>query len=1024
MYGRPVRARWPSLWRKLAAIALSVVASLIVAYLLVANVLLRTRLLRDAISGSSTPFGISGKSSGLLVDYQSAYSLLPGRVHLKGVAIRGRDREVEWSLTLDRAEADIALLALVHRTFRATHVRASGFTMRVRLRLTSAEATPSVVAALPPIAGFADPPLREPGPEPPPLTDADYNLWTLDFPDVDVAQVREVWIHTLRSQGDMRANGRWFYRPERWLDVGPATVDTYGVDLSHGKEPLARGVRGSFRASVHPFDIQRTSGLALLDQISYDGQLRGRAFVAGALRLLAPKSGVDFKRWEAPFDARIVLERGKLVAGTHARTEPTDALLETQGLAVVAPVRSEFGVDGGVATVKARISGLRISHLGRERARVASIAATLTSGQLRIAQGFEDARFVLDVGRAETSDIGGWQDFLPTTRTIAVSSGLVSAEGHADGSIREMRGRAELRILARRLSVKRGRDRFTANIASHARVLDASLPEGWGVGTLNIAADDVALRLGRAAITGKLAANVDRLRGTWANKTLDLSGINVALQSVAVASSRSDVPMLVVPSLKAAAPRLVLAPGGADGRVSIDLPSARLGDLARLRELHPLPAGFRLERGTARAAVHVNVDLTSGSMRGESSITLRGLRARVGATTFFGDVAGTVKARRVLSAEGATDFSGSTLAITRASTGKPVRPEDAWWAKIALREATLRTSGHTRFDAKAHLTAKDATPATVLVAQNTGVPTWAANTFRMPILDADAEVRLSPASLEVRSFVARGGGTSLRAEYAKRDERQDGAVLMDLGWIGLGYDLAEGSTGLVLIGPESWFRRKVASMRDAAAAANRKTAAAEQLSRYAAMMPALRQSEASELAARCALDVRTCDDAAIQNLLRTAAEPGERGTLSGMLYAPLVVAAAKRGTDGARLDPLIVGSLAEALRLGGESTLANLRSTTRAVAGSEPDSARGKLIAVTGCIESTQREDSYSIGTMTTDAESVYFVTPFPVPGPETLARFRGVFVQRYARPDPLGSEPPALVLVGAFQHQDLRGAN
>jgi hypothetical protein len=95
MVDRPVRAPRRRLWRKLVAIALGVVASLIVGYLLVANVLLRTRLLRDTISGSSTPFGIDGTSSGLLFDYQSAYSLLPGRVHLEGVAIRGRT--APWS---------------------------------------------------------------------------------------------------------------------------------------------------------------------------------------------------------------------------------------------------------------------------------------------------------------------------------------------------------------------------------------------------------------------------------------------------------------------------------------------------------------------------------------------------------------------------------------------------------------------------------------------------------------------------------------------------------------------------------------------------------------------------------------------------------------------------------------------------------------------------------------------------------------------------------------------------------------
>lgn len=119
---------------------------------------------------------------------------------------------------------------------------------------------------------------------------------------------------------------------------------------------------------------------------------------------------------------------------------------------------------------------------------------------------------------------------------------------------------------------------------------------------------------------------------------------------------------------------------------------------------------------------------------------------------------------------------------------------------------------------KAHIAAKDASPATVLVSQNAGVPSWATNVFQMPALDADAEMRISPSSIEVRSLAARGGRISLRAEYTKRGGHQDGAVLMDLGWMGLGYDLTDGANGLVLADPEGWFARKVRIMRGAVSA--------------------------------------------------------------------------------------------------------------------------------------------------------------------------------------------------------------
>lgn len=1003
-------------WRKLVVLVFGVVAILMASYMVVANVLLRTRLLRNAVAGSSLPLGIGGDSMGLRLDYESAYSFVPGRVHVEGLTIRGRDRAVEWLLTLDRADFHISFVDLFRRTFRASHIRARGFTIRARLRLDRVDATPEVVAAVPRIAGFADPPLVEEGPEPPPLTDANYNLWTANLEDVDLEHVREVWIQTVRVEGDARVRGRWLFRPMRWLDVGPATVDVNGVDLLYGTHPLATGLRGSFGTTVHPFDVRYANGLAVFEHVSYEGKLGGHALVAGALRLLAPRSGVSFTRGEGPLDARIVLDHGKLAAGTRVRTGAADLGLETKGLVFAAPIHTELVVDGDLATLDMRVSDLRVSQPGVERARVASIAATVTSRRLELARVLDDTRFTVDVGGAETNDVGAWTHLFPSTSPFVIRSGAVTGDGHAEGSLTEGRGRATLRLLARHLTVERGDDQFTADVTSDAKLLDGSLPGGWVIGSATITADDAAVRLGRATVSGNLVTHVDLRRGTWKDRTFDLSGSNFALDALSARSAGGGAPILVAPSLTVVAPRLTVAPSGMGGHVSIDLPRADLVDLGRLRELLPLPNGLRVLQGRGRARLDADVDLGSGSMRGDGEVVAWGIRVRLGSTELFGDLAGAVRARRSGGAGSSTDLSGSTLAISHAGTGDAVSPEDAWWGNLSLRNATLRTSGGVRFDAAAHLTAKDASPATVLVSENSGVPTWAANFLLMPHLDVDAQLRVAPSSLEVRSLVARGGGTSLRAEYAKRDGRQEGGVLMDLDWINLGYDLTDGDTGLVILGPESWFGRKTASMRSAAAAAERNTEAAEHLARYAAMTPSLRQDEARALAAQCALDVRSCDSTSTENLLRAATDSNERDTLNGITYAPLVVAAAKRGTDGTTLDPVVMGSVVEALRIGGESTLDNIPSMARIAAAHDSDAARGKVVAVSGRALPIRREGPYSVGTLMTHAEPVYFVTPFADHVPETFAHFRGVFVQRYSSTDPSQSQEPSLVLVGAFR--------
>jgi hypothetical protein len=465
--------------------------------------------------------------------------------------------------------------------------------------------------------------------------------------------------------------------------------------------------------------------------------------------------------------------------------------------------------------------------------------------------------------------------------------------------------------------------------------------------------------------------------------------------------------------LSAVASHLTLAPSGLHGQLAIDLPRADLPDLAKLRGL--LPAnGFRVDHGRGRVRFHADVDLSTGSASADGKVVARGIRARVGTSEFTGDLAGIVRARRSERTNGLTDLSGSSVSLSRVRTKSA--PEDEWWGAVTLADATLATTGGARFKARAHLTAKDATPATDFVAENTGVPTWAADSFTMPSLAADAKLRLAPGSFEVSSLVARGGGTAVRAEYARRDGRQDGAVLMDLGWISVVYDLTEGATGLVLIGPESWYERKVSSMRSSAAATRRRSDAATELARYAGMTPSLRNDAARDLATRCWLEADECDGRSVGNLLRTAVHADERDELSGILYAPLLASTAKKGAEGSTLDALLIGSLAETLRVGGVSSLDNLPCTTRFVAAADAEAARGRVIHVVGRTSSIRRKGSYSFGALTSEAEPVYFVTPFPAEGvSETLVRFRGVFVQWYTPPSPERIRRSSLVLVGAF---------
>ena len=246
-------------------------AAVTLLYLAGMNVFLRTRLFRSVITSDS---------GSLRIDYVSAYSLVPGRIHVEGLTIRGRDSSVEWILAIDRCDFRQSFFDLLRRRFHADHVRGSGLSMRVRQRVQ--KVTPAA-AALPPVPGFLDPPLADVGPPPPPLTDAQYRLWSVQLDDVVAEHVRELWIDTVRTTGDLRVEGRWFFRPLRWLDIGPAALDLRSMNVFDGADvPVGLDVHGTMVLTVHPVDLRDLDGNALLDHVACDADLHG-ALLAGPL---------------------------------------------------------------------------------------------------------------------------------------------------------------------------------------------------------------------------------------------------------------------------------------------------------------------------------------------------------------------------------------------------------------------------------------------------------------------------------------------------------------------------------------------------------------------------------------------------------------------------------------------------------------------------------------------------------------------------------------------------------------------
>jgi hypothetical protein len=722
------------------------IAGLFAVYLVGINILVGTHLLRSALSADPEE---------MLVDYASAYSWIPGRVHVEGLKIRGSDWNIQWVLGIDKCDFNFSPLDLAHRRFHASRVRGDGLTFRVRLRVDSA--TAEHLAALPPVPGFAEFPHRKVGVQPPPPTDAEYRLWSIQLDDVDARDVSEIWTDTIRYSGKMRVRGRWIFRPMRWLDVGPAVVDAETLDISYGPRALARGLQGSIDATVHPFDLRGHPGLQILEQVSTDLKLRGLFRAGETLETLAPVSGLAFARGDGPLDAVIHVDHGVLANGTRVSFETAESRTTSTKVVVEGPVRALFKVAAEtsskpVGRLDVRGDGIRLSGQKEAKGSLRSAVASVASTELALDRAFGDATFAADFYDAETPSLGPWAS------ASDIRSGPATASGHFEGGLTQKRAHGSLDFAVEDLTLGSADDRLLATASGHLDVVDVSLPDqSLSLGRSRVQLKHVAARLGSAEIGAKTLDVVTELTASWPKQqmsggaTLEGADLNGRWKEVGVS-----------------------------------------GDL-----LAHLSGGVGLSDGS--------LDLAG------SDVALRNMQAHFGPTPLAGSLSIRVLARR---GEGMTDLSGTEVAFDGASTSPPSKPPTGvWWARARLSKATLRRGPDSALRATIQVTAKDASVAAAVIATQTAIPQWVLDAVPMTHLDATGDVLARPSSLRVRSLLARGDTDSVRLEYDSSSRSTEWALLVEEGVLQVGFHLTHGSLDFAPLVGVPWFTARTAEMR-------------------------------------------------------------------------------------------------------------------------------------------------------------------------------------------------------------------
>lgn len=414
-------------------VGIAVLVAAWIVYLAVANLLLRLWV----------PDLLARRPEKLVVEWDDAWTLLPGLFHVRGLEIREQNRHVQWHGTLDRGWGIVSLFGLTHEELHLRYLSGRGMEVRLRRRIdTHGDPGPGA----PPIPGFANPP--DPPPEelyPPKPPEG---RWTHRYDRFRVEGCREIWIDRYRFRGEATVRGGFSVRPRSWIEMERVELEGISGRVTIAEDPVATELEGRIGWTVPRFETRDRPNPEMLDlldgRVELETHIEDLGFLDAYLDAL-PRIAVTGGRGRIRAEARA--REGAFEPDSRIEADVDDLELyyfgwRAQGRAVVdwrvqpgprarLEVRfPEFGVLGpGAASAHIEGEGLEV------------VAATT---DVRLRGEREDLSLEMQMPQARIRDFTYYDRYVPRATALRFVGGDGSMQGRFEATRRSGRGRISI----------------------------------------------------------------------------------------------------------------------------------------------------------------------------------------------------------------------------------------------------------------------------------------------------------------------------------------------------------------------------------------------------------------------------------------------------------------------------------------------------------------------------------------------------------------------------------------------------
>ncbi len=324
---------------RIAKWSFGIVGGLWLLYIVAANAALRSQWARNKANADPQT---------LQVEYASAWTLIPGIVHMSKVTGFGQFTGLQYKGEIDHLRINIGMLALLRHHFVIT-IHAKGLALHGKPPTSTNPAAPVIDApvALHPVAA---PPV--------PVVDEGLAKWLIEV-ELEVAGGREVWVDAVRYAGPIEAHGSMTTTPNRSFAVKDFLVEIKGGTVVVGAKSALPRLAGRIDVKLDPVD-PRAVDLGAFSRLTVKTTLEGSAADMSFVQDIRPVP-VKFGGNGGDFAMEIRLEHGHLMAPGFVRVATDGIWAGFAGIGVRGGVQAEAVIEEAAGDPIVRM-GAVVSH--------------------------------------------------------------------------------------------------------------------------------------------------------------------------------------------------------------------------------------------------------------------------------------------------------------------------------------------------------------------------------------------------------------------------------------------------------------------------------------------------------------------------------------------------------------------------------------------------------------------------------------------------------------------------------------